>query len=321
MHRISTLFTILLLGSLIVGAQPAPTGSGGSRVGGPPPDGTQPKAGTTGSSQQGSGRVGGSLVAVAKMESRTTSIGVAGRLEPARRIVHTIGITGFVEAIHVRLGDRVHEGQLLVTLTRDAPGESYRPVLIVSRISGKVSEISVTVGSEARSGAAAISVIDDSEYRLSVALSDKDAFRVATMEQVSLTAHSADGTELSGRLSSVSAEPDYATGLFTANIHFDSQMGARTGMVLFMELPVDSVQGIFINQGLVVRRFGNSVLWIVDSDDRLRQVPISTGKPYGNDILVISGLEPGSRFISTMTGYEKDGLSLQEYRDAQKKGS
>lgn len=320
MLRISTLFTILLLGSFIVGAQPAPSGPGGAQPGGPPPDGTQPRAGTAGSSQQGSGRPAGSLVAVAKVESRTTSIGVAGRLEPARRIVHTIGITGFVETVHVRLGDRVQEGQPLVTLTRDAPGESYRPVLIFSRISGRVSEISVAVGAEARSGAAAVTVIDDSEYRLSAALSDKDAFRVASMEKGSLTAHAADGTVLSGRLSSVSAEPDYTTGLFTATIRFDTQVGARIGMVLFMDLPVESIRGIFISQSLIVRRFGRSVIWIVDADDRLKQVPVTTGKPFGNDVFIATGLEPGSRYISTMTGFEKDGLSLQEYSDAQRKG-
>jgi len=221
----------------------------------------------------------------------------------------------------VRVGDRVAEGQALVTISRDAPGESYRPLVVVSRIAGRVSEILVMARAEVRAGAAAVTVIDDSEFRLVAALSDKDAFRVAGMGTVTVIAHSADGALLRGSLLSVSAEPDYATGLFSATLRFPTQAGARIGMVLFMDLPVESVNGLFVRQSLIVRRFGRSVMWVVDADDRLKQIPVTTGKPNGEDILITSGLEPGTRYPSRLTGYEKDGLSIEEYREAQKKGS
>ncbi len=246
---------------------------------------------------------------------------MAGRLEPARRILHTVGIAGFVEAIHVSVGDRVAEGQTLVTVSRDAPGESYRPLLVVSRIAGRVSDIQLMQGSELRSGAAAVTVIDDSEYRLVAALSDKDAFRVAGMGKTAVTAHSADGVSLRGSLISVSAEPDYATGLFSATLRFAAQAGARIGMVLFMDLPVEAVSGQFVRQTLIVRRFGRSVMWVVGADEKLKQIPVTPGKPHGDDIIITSGLEPGTRYPSRLTGYEKEGLSVQEYREAQKKGS
>jgi len=255
------------------------------------------------------------------METRTTSISVAGRLEPARRISHTVGIAGFVEAVHVRAGDRVAEGQALVTVSRDAPGESYRPLVVSSRIAGRVSEVQLMAGAEVRAGAAAVTVIDDSEYRLVAALSDKDAFRVAGMGKSTVTASSADGVSLRGVLLSVSAEPDYATGLFSATLRFAAQAGARIGMVLFLDLPVEEVSGQFVLQTLLVRRFGRSVMWVVGADDKLRQVPVTPGKPYGNDILITAGLEPGTRYPAKLTGFEKEGLSLQEYREALKKGS
>ena len=214
-----------------------------------------------------------SPVSIARIETRTTSIGVAGRLEPARRIAHTVGIAGFVETIHVSVGEKVAAGQPLVTLSRDAPGETYRPVVVTSRIAGRVSEIHLTQGAEVRSGAAAVTVIDDSEYRLVAALSDKDAFRVASMGRVALTARSADGVSLRGSLTGVSAEPDYATGLFSATLRFAVQAGARIGMVLFIDLPVETVRGQFVRQELMVRRFGRSVMWIVDDDGQAQADP------------------------------------------------
>jgi hypothetical protein len=128
---------------------------------------------------------GAGAFSIARPETRTTSIGVAGRLEPSRRIGHTVSIAGFVETIHVSVGDRVTEGQPLVTLSRDAPGEVFRPLVVASRIAGRVSEIHLIKGAEVRSGAAAVTVLDDSEYRLVAALSDKDAFRVAAMGRAS----------------------------------------------------------------------------------------------------------------------------------------
>lgn len=308
-------FSIFAL-SLAGAQQPGAVGVPGS---GPPPAGYGAAPG-----QQSGGRQGGQaagLLAIARVETRTTSIRVAGRLEPARRIGHTVGVAGFVEAIHVRVGDRVATGQPLVTIGRDAPGESYKPLVVASLIAGRVSEILLASGAEVRLGTAAVTVIDDSEFRLVTSLSDKDAFRVAAMQKSEVDAHSSDGARLRGSLSSVSAEPDYTTGLFNATLRFGAQAGARIGMVLFMDLPVESVNGIFVRQDLIVRRFGRSVMWVVGDDDKLKQVPVATTKPYGEDILVSSGLAPGTRYPARLTGYEKEGLGLQEYREAQKKGS
>lgn len=327
MSRILPVFSIFVLAVALASAQQP--GAGGPPPGGSsgPPPGTggagtpAQQPGQTGQAGARSGGQGGSPVAVSRMETRTTSINVAGRLEPARRISHAVGIAGFVEAVHVSVGDRVAEGQPLVTVSRDAPGESYRPLVVSSRIAGRVSEVQLMAGAEVRSGAAAVTVIDDSEYRLVAALSDKDAFRVAAMGKPTVTAHSADGASLRGSLLSVSAEPDYATGLFSATLRFAAQAGARIGMVLFMDLPVEEVRGQFVPQALLVRRFGRSVMWVVGADDKLRQVPVTPGKPYGNDVLITAGLEPGTRYPAKLTGFEKEGLSLQEYREALKKGS
>jgi multidrug efflux pump subunit AcrA (membrane-fusion protein) len=226
-----------------------------------------------------------------------------------------------VDTIHVKVGDRVAEGQALVTLSRDAPGEVFRPLVLASRITGRVSEIHLNEGAEVRSGAVAVTVMDDSEYRLVAALSDKDAFRVAAMGRAAVLARSADGISLRGSLAGVAAEPDYSTGLFNATLRFPAQAGARIGMVLFMDLPVEEVRGLFVKQDLIVRRFGRSIMWIIDENDKLKQVQVSTGKPYGDEILVTAGLPPGTRYLNRLNSGEREGLALQEYLGAIRRGS
>ena len=126
---------------------------------------------------------------------------------------------------------------------------------------------------------------------------------------------------LKGSLVSVSAEPDYATGLFVAELRFTRQPGARLGTVLFVDLPVDAVKGTFIKRELLVRRFGRTVLWVIGPDDTLKLIPVTTGTYYGDEVLIASGLQPGARFPSRITGHEKEGLPLSEYLETLRKGS
>lgn len=269
---------------------------------------------------QRQGPAGGGI-AVSAVETKTVSVEVAGRLEPARRIAHTVSVAGIVREVYARVGDRVTTGQVLALIARDEPGESYRPLSVVSRLSGRVSEASLVPGAEVKAGAEAFMIVDDSEYRLVAALSDKDAHRVAAMGTSAVVARASDGLSLRGELTGVSTEPDYGTGLFTATMRFSRQPGVRIGAALFVDLPVESVRGQFVQRDLIVRRFGRGVLWVVDAEGRLKQAEVTTGKPYGEYVQVLSGLAPGTPYPSRLTGFEKEGLSLEEYLEAGKKGS
>ena len=55
--------------------------------------------------------------------------------------------------------------------------------------------------------------------------------------------------------------------------------------------------------------------------DRLKQIQVTTGKPYGDELLVLDGLAPGTRYLARLNGYEKEDLSLQEYLEASRRGS
>lgn len=297
-------FTVLLTGLCIqLNAQPA---------GAPFQGGT----GSGGGTRSAAADRGGSVVRTAALETRNAFITVAGRLEPVRRIDHAIGTAGYVTELFVKPGDRVGVGTALLSVARDAPGESYRPVVLNSRIAGRVSAIMVAPGEEIRSGAIAVTVVDDSSYRIVVSLSDKDASKVAAMGRPAIVGTSAGGMIFKGTLEFVSIEPDYATGLFQAILSFPAQPAFRPGTVLFVDLAVESVRGIFVPRRLVVRRFGRSVLWVLDEAGHLKTVPVETSQSFGDDVLLAGGIRPGDRYLGVLTGYEKEGMTLDELDEA-----
>ncbi|HPG87286.1 MAG TPA: HlyD family efflux transporter periplasmic adaptor subunit, partial [Spirochaetales bacterium] len=109
------------------------------------------------------------------MESRSSVVTIAGRLKPARTATHSAPAAGYIAELFVRPGERVRAGQALVSIGRDIPGESYRPLVVSSRIAGVVSTLALKEGEEVRSGAVLATVLDDSSFTLEAAVSDKDA--------------------------------------------------------------------------------------------------------------------------------------------------
>ncbi len=275
-------------------ATPPPGASGAQRSGGSAPGATQ-------------GPARSAALATARTETRRVFAKAAGRLEPARRITHASGTAGTVEAVHVRIGERVAEGQLLVTIMRDAPGEAYKPVLVRARLSGTVSSVGAVRTAEIKAGESLVVIVDDSSYGLSLALSDKDAKAASNMAGERISASSLAGASLTGTLEYVSLEPDYATGLYTVFVRIPVQQGARLGELVFAELPTASARGVFVPRTAIVRCFGRDYVWSLAEAGTLPLKHVEPGAVYGDDYLILSGLMPGQRYLPVPTGNEREG--------------
>ncbi len=237
-------------------------------------------------------------------------------MAPLRRIDHSAGVAGVVSQVFSRPGSPVQAGTPILSITRESPGESYQPVLVRSRISGRVADIKPALGSEVGPSTVVASVIDDSSLTLEALMSDRDAQRVRALDIQSVRGVSAEGREFRGSLSALSLEPDYATGLFTARFLFPAQAGASVGTVLFIDLPVSEVRGVFVDRALIQRRFGRSFLWAMGTDDRLALMEVRTGALFDREIAILGGIEEGTRILRRLTGKEREGMERSDWEDA-----
>ncbi len=285
MRHYATTLCILFLAAAAAGGQP----SGGS-----------PEGGAAGEP--------GPRTRTARVESRSSVVTVAGRLRPARTATHSAPAAGFIAELFVRPGERVRAGQALLSIGRDIPGESYRPLVVSSRIDGVVSTLALKEGEEVRSGASLATVLDDSSFTLEAAVSDKDAGGLVLEPRAAVAARTAGGATLRGALVGLSPEPDYATGLYTLTLSFPAQPGAVAGAMAFADLRSYPVSGVFIDRDLVVRRFSRSVVWVLRDDGTIGAVEVTLGRAYGDEALVLSGLEPGARYLAQLTGAEREGM-------------
>lgn len=255
-------------------------------------------------------------VAVAAVQEKQIYSSVAGRLRPVHSIAHTAPSAGTVMEVHVVLGQRVRKDSPLYTITRDSSTGSYAPVIVRARIGGVVSAVSVSLYNEIRSGENGVTIIDPSYLQLDVFLSDKDVHALRPGMQIE--AVNAREQRIPGRLVSISPEPDYQSGLY--RLHFEFILGTQeaalnwTGQFVRVDIPVETVDGIFIPQDLLVRRYGQYYIWTVSDEDTLRLTRIQTGISIDDYILVSTGLREGTRYLRQTSGRETEGMPLPQPR-------
>jgi multidrug efflux pump subunit AcrA (membrane-fusion protein) len=247
-------------------------------------------------------------IAEAQVTEEYNTVSAGGRLQPRTRIEHQAIAGGYVLSVAVDVGRQVSVGEELFTIKRDDLTESYKPVVISSRINGIVSKVLVQKEDEVRSGETGVIVIGTEGYILEASISDKDAFKVDVGERI--TGHTMEGDTVQGRLISRSPEPDYTTGLFYLTFAFPNSQNAYIGQFVMVDLPVDRVNGIFVERELLVRRYGTFYLWTVDDSNTLHAREVKTGPIFGDKILIKEGLSAGERYLTRLTGREREGQKL-----------
>jgi multidrug efflux pump subunit AcrA (membrane-fusion protein) len=304
--RTGVLLLLLLPAILILPAACAP-----SEEDSPRPRGEARAAETGGppQSRAGGASAEGGLISTARTETRSRMIQVGGRLKPLTSIVHTPSAAGFISELNVKPGDRVAAGSVLFTVDRNEAGQTFRPVPVSARIDGIVSAVDIELEQQVQSGGAGVTLIGTDGYTLEARISDKDAFNVALGQTVQ--AHTSADAILTGRLSLRSPEPDYATGLFRLTFNFPASRDAFAGVFVLVDLPAEILRGVFVPGGAIDRRYGRSFIWIVDESTGLvSRREVSVGASLGEETLILEGLEEGVRFLTSLTGREREGAPV-----------
>jgi multidrug efflux pump subunit AcrA (membrane-fusion protein) len=246
------------------------------------------------------GRVG-----ISDREFTTT---VSGRLQPANTVAHSSSVGGVVGEVRVAVGQRVAVGDVLYTIRRSDGAGTYAPAVVAARLAGIVTTISVRPNNEVRSGEVGVSIIETGTYSMTALISDKDAFSVQIGRTV--RGRTANGTSVRGTLLARSPEPDYQTGLFTLTFRFEGASELFPGQFVSVDLPVESVRGVFVPQDVLFRRYGRYYVWVVTPDNNLTAKAVTPGRTHEDDIQITSGLEPGERLLLQRRGNEREGQQV-----------
>lgn len=173
---------------------------------------------------------------------------------------------------------------------------------IVAPVSGLVASKQVDLGASVFPGQPLMTIEDDSNYQLELALPENLSARVrpGTPLQVTLDAV---GSSFEARIAEVVPTADPASRTFLARINL-TQKGLKSGMFGRGVISTgSSVTGVSAPQKAIVERGALTFVWTVDKDSRARMRIVKVGRQMGQRMEILSGLSDGDRVI--VTGVEK----------------
>ena len=179
---------------------------------------------------------------------------------------------------------------------------------ITAPLSGIVTSRKAELGMTVFPGTPLVTVEEEGSYRLELDAPESLMGKVHPGGSVRVTIEGMAATE--GRIAEVVPSVDPASRTFTVKVDLKGK-GVRSGMYGRAQLPVGTVQGMFVPKGAVVERGSLTSVWAVDRENTARLRLVKTGRAVGERVEILAGLSPGERVVTA--GGEKivDGAKIE----------
>lgn len=154
--------------------------------------------------------------------------------------------------------------------------------------------------------------------RAPVASNEAARIRIGDTAQVRI----AGLAPLQGRVSRVGAKGNDATGAFEVEVEVSSPTGLRSGMVAEVDVAAipasatDTAAILVPTLALLDARADQGVVFVVDADNVARRRAVRTSGITQDGVLVVEGLTPGDRIVSSGAAYVTDGASVRIAADS-----
>jgi membrane fusion protein (multidrug efflux system) len=175
---------------------------------------------------------------------------------------------------------------------------------LVAPFSGRVGIIATSVGAYVTPGTAVVSLQQLDQVFVDFSLPQKDLGRVRPGQKVDLTLDAYPGRAFSGRVTTVNPKVDGAT----RNVQVEATFANPTGALvpgMFATLSLDSgapAPYLTLPQTAVTYNPYGSVVYLAVQDKgwlRAQQVFVTTGPTRGDQVAILTGLEPGAQVVTS----------------------
>jgi RND family efflux transporter MFP subunit len=181
---------------------------------------------------------------------------------------------------------------------------------VTAPISGVVTEKKIESGSMAVPGVPVITVEDTSGMRVEVFADETLSGRLKAGMAADIILDAA-GQEGKGVITEVVPSVDPLSRTFLVKISVTG-MGLKSGVSAKVRIPVGRKEALLVPKTSVVERGQLTGVFAVDDRGVISYRLVRTGKGYGGDVEILSGLNPKDRVITAGTEKAVDGGILEE---------
>jgi RND family efflux transporter MFP subunit len=168
---------------------------------------------------------------------------------------------------------------------------------IASPISGIVVTKHTEVGSTATPGAPLLTIEDGSRYRLEVAVEESHFGKIGMGRRARVRIDALGAGDMEGGVSEITPAADPMSRSYTVKIDLPARQGLRSGLYGVARFTSGRKQAMVVLRKAVVERGQLVGVFVVDDASVARLRLVKTGKSYGENVEVLSGLSDGERIV------------------------
>ncbi|MBQ2816025.1 MAG: HlyD family efflux transporter periplasmic adaptor subunit [Clostridia bacterium] len=217
----------------------------------------------------------------------------------------TYDSTVYPKEIKVRVGDKINEGDIVMT----ALNSRLREIKIYSDYSGVVTALPVSVGKEARSGVSLAVVAKPGELQIKAQISERDAAFVSVDQVVEIKTNGANEKTYSGRISRVSniAEQSSNGTIISILVDVDSaETELLIGMSTKLYIKTDTATEVIAVPYSSIEYNGSKSFVYVVLGDEIKKTEVEIGIEGSDFAEIVSGIDSNSLVIENKSQLDEN---------------
>jgi RND family efflux transporter MFP subunit len=187
----------------------------------------------------------------------------------------------------------------------------YSYTKILSPIKGLVTEKYKDIGSMANIGDPILKIESNKNFRLEVSIDEKLVNKVKVEERIPVIIE-AINKKIEGKISKIVPSIDSMTRTFIIKVNIPDNYRVKSGMYGKALIPVGEKKVILIPKFSIKKVGQLSGVYTLENNNLIRLRFIKTGKVYGNNIEVLSGLDIGDKIITYPLDKVFDGIRAKK---------
>lgn len=238
---------------------------------------------------------------------------------PARiesRISGTIlaEIEGVVREV-ATLGSHVKKNQVLFKIQQLDPVYQYAAAKIVAPVSGVVSEVDVTLGTQVTRGQKIAMVVDPNQLRVTVEIPGSDLEKIGHNPAVSFSTTLSEKPETL-RFEGISPLVSSTTGTATANLLFKNKsLKLSAGTIGKIQITLKSGSAIKIPEQAIVYKGAAPYVRVLDANNIAKYKAVELGPRQAGQVEIKKGLSVNETLIERSSQYVQDNKVVKVEKD------
>jgi multidrug efflux pump subunit AcrA (membrane-fusion protein) len=254
-----------------------------------------------------------------KLQEIFETLEFAGTLAPVKSQNIYAAMTGLIGEKFVELGSAVNKGQALFTIKPAGDGQQYLDHRVLAPVSGYLTAIEVRKGEkiEKQGQLATISDLSSLSTTVQAGYDDLQHLKVSREVQVIVGPMSEKEHVFEGRVVAVAPQVSATSMSVPVKISFQCKESSCThwqlGMLTKVVLKKEPKRGFLISSRNL--HHGATEVLLIDKERKTSWVKVKTGKYYGEQIEVLSGLNEGMEIVTSFSREPKAGEEVVVVKD------